>query len=174
MQTFIFPGVGRLRVVSLLGEGTYSTVHEVDSVDGSGGNFALKLTSAKNRSFASVTRNEIRAYQYIESQFSVAGRNSVAERRASGETPDYIFLLLVRYQCSLLDALNGKPQHRRYFSLWWIRHILGQLLPALLDMVRNRVVHADLKLENIVFDKKNNVRLLDFGTALLPDDPPPK
>ena len=47
-----------------------------------------------------------------------------------------------------------------------IRHVLSQLVSAL-DYLHNtvKVAHRDIKLENIMFDAYDNIRLIDFGLS---------
>lgn len=49
---------------------------------------------------------------------------------------------------------------------WKIKHIFCEILSAVLYLHKTlKIVHRDLKLENIIIDKNLNVRLLDFGLS---------
>ena len=43
--------------------------------------------------------------------------------------------------------------------------IFSQLLDVMIYLAENQIAHIDLKLENIVVDRKMNIKLLDFGFA---------
>ena len=43
--------------------------------------------------------------------------------------------------------------------------LFSQLLDVMVYLDENQIAHCDLKLENIVVDKKMNLKLLDFGFA---------
>ena len=43
--------------------------------------------------------------------------------------------------------------------------LFSQLLDVMSYLEENQIAHCDLKLENIVVDKKMNLKLLDFGFA---------
>ena len=55
-----------------------------------------------------------------------------------------------------------------------VRYFGAQILDAIEYMHKNGVIHRDLKPENILLDDKMRVKITDFGTAKLLDQPSPK
>ena len=54
--------------------------------------------------------------------------------------------------------MEGIPEAR-------CRHIFHQLLKAMAYMHENNVCHRDLKLDNILIDGNDHIKLIDFGFA---------
>ena len=51
------------------------------------------------------------------------------------------------------------------FSEETCRFYFKQLLSALQHCHRQKVAHADIKLENVIFDNTGNLKLIDFGLS---------
>ena len=43
--------------------------------------------------------------------------------------------------------------------------IIYQLLTAIVHLQKFNIIHGDIKLENIIIDRKNNIKLIDFGIS---------
>lgn len=56
---------------------------------------------------------------------------------------------------------NPKP------SIAQVRNIIGQVIAALRTFQRLELVHRDLKPDNIMIDKFGQIKLIDYGTALI-------
>lgn len=61
-------------------------------------------------------------------------------------------------------SLFAKVNQTGRLPEWMIRHVLCELI-CTLEYLHNevRVAHRDIKLENIMFDRNENIRLIDFG-----------
>lgn len=55
---------------------------------------------------------------------------------------------------------------REEFSLKKIASIMTQLLTAVAYLSTRNIMHRDIKLENILFDKDYNIKLSDFGCCV--------
>jgi calcium-dependent protein kinase len=79
------------------------------------------------------------------------------------ESKEHIHLVM---ECleggDLFDKMAGK---RSCFNEDEASKMLSQLLSAVNYMHRNGVVHRDVKMENIVFDKHGCLKLIDFGLS---------
>lgn len=60
---------------------------------------------------------------------------------------------------------NGDMFSRRASIIASIPSIISQVVHALAYMHTKNVIHRDIKLENILLDKDNNVKICDFGSA---------
>lgn len=52
-----------------------------------------------------------------------------------------------------------------------ISYIFSQLASGICEMHQHNIVHRDIKAENIVIDKKFNIKIVDFGFAMRLDFP---
>ena len=72
--------------------------------------------------------------------------------------PHYIFM----------EYCNGKELFERlqlHLDIKIIIHIIYQVLLAIKHLQKYKIVHADIKLENIIIDNNNNIKLIDFGLS---------
>ncbi|KAI9339884.1 kinase-like domain-containing protein [Obelidium mucronatum] len=56
------------------------------------------------------------------------------------------------------------------FSEDQARHVFRQIVSAVAHLEANRIIHRDIKDENILIDREFNVKLIDFGSATVLDD----
>lgn len=83
--------------------------------------------------------------------------------KPSGRIIDKLVFLVLEYvdgdllfdACQVLGAMGEDAG--RYFAL--------EMLGAMEYMHQNRVVHRDLKLENMILDRNMNLKIADFGYA---------
>jgi len=50
------------------------------------------------------------------------------------------------------------------------KKFLGQLISAIKYLHSNKLIHRDIKMENIVLDNDNNIKLIDFGLCVPDND----
>jgi serine/threonine protein kinase len=71
------------------------------------------------------------------------------------------------YAGSLYDDLNGRYKKEQFYTLNKLRKRCKQLLIAVKFCHDNDVVHMDIKPENILLDKHDNIALTDFGLSVM-------
>ena len=71
-----------------------------------------------------------------------------------------------RYACDLSIALKQEDVEQQEQEEWCM-----QLLDAAGTLHRLRIVHADIKAPNIMLDERRVIRLGDFGSSMLLDEP---
>ncbi|XP_036822244.1 serine/threonine-protein kinase pim-2-like [Oncorhynchus mykiss] len=77
-----------------------------------------------------------------------------------------IYLLVLERPIPCLDLFNYMQEGSGYLEEGMARHVMQQVVSALLHCHSRGVVHRDLKPENILVELTNhNVLLLDFGSA---------
>lgn len=148
--------VGNYELLQLLGTGSFSSVwlakHMITNF-----HVAIKIVNRRTLSSADSKmrfNNELLLLKKLHHPF-------IAELFEIIEDNDAIYCVLENVEGgSLLDYINSKgsldeAEAHRYFS---------QLISAL-DYLHNKkfIAHRDLKAENILIDKYNNIRIIDFG-----------
>ena len=75
--------------------------------------------------------------------------------------------IMERCECTLKDRINSGfySNNPRMLS----NHFL-QIVKIISDLHKKRIAHLDLKPSNIMFDKDDNVKIIDFGSMLLCND----
>ena len=69
-----------------------------------------------------------------------------------------------------LEILKNTPKHTKLTSIQineFFMSVVCQLLEILICLYESKVVHCDLKLENMILNKDGNILLIDYGTARL-------
>lgn len=78
------------------------------------------------------------------------------------DTPKYVYLVMEYVQGESLHA-HLKAQPNRRFPEEKAKHIIKQLIGILSYLHSRNVTHRDIKLENIIIDKRGIIKLIDFG-----------
>ena len=65
----------------------------------------------------------------------------------------------------LVKIIEKMRSIKRYFDLSEIKCIMIQILKALDYLHKNFILHRDLKLSNILINRKGIIKLCDFGLA---------
>lgn len=86
------------------------------------------------------------------------------------ETDDHVYLVMEYVAGDNLYGYLKQHKHSRLDEKE-AKRIFKQLLTALAYCHRKSIAHRDIKLENILLDDSNNVKLIDFGfSTCIPND----
>lgn len=142
--------IGKLRVIELLGQGTFAQVFGVECVE-SGERFALKIVKNK-QAYTRQATVEIDVLRAL-----VNSRNKVIELEAYFVYANHLCLLFEWLGSNLYEIL--KQRQFRGLPLATVRHLLKQALEGLQELGKRSIIHCDLKPENIlVVTSDENVR----------------
>jgi len=155
-----FSNVEEFLIIEELGHGGYSNVYLVEHKK-SGKRYALKCAfkykKGKNKSRR--TYMEIKVLQKLE-------HKNVISLKGWFEDDDTIYLVLELIKGKdLTKFFNIEPPSKEQ-----IKFIFRQLIEALLYTHNKKVIHRDLKLENILIDDDLNIKLTDFGLCTIKKD----
>ena len=75
-----------------------------------------------------------------------------------------VFILTKRYEVDLVTKFSSQLLHQEEIKRS-IPTIMYQLCSGLDFLHRNKIVHLDLKFDNMMYDAQNNLRIIDFGGA---------
>eukprot|EP00546_Thalassionema_frauenfeldii_P002043 CAMPEP_0178935636 /NCGR_PEP_ID=MMETSP0786-20121207/24666_1 /TAXON_ID=186022 /ORGANISM="Thalassionema frauenfeldii, Strain CCMP 1798" /LENGTH=1139 /DNA_ID=CAMNT_0020613827 /DNA_START=287 /DNA_END=3703 /DNA_ORIENTATION=- len=142
--------IGKLRVIELLGQGTFAQVFGVECVE-TGERFALKIVKNK-QAYTRQATVEIDVLRAL-----VNSRNKVIELEAYFVYANHLCLLFEWLGSNLYEIL--KQRQFRGLPLATVRCLLKQALEGLQELGKRSIIHCDLKPENIlVVSSDENVR----------------
>jgi serine/threonine protein kinase len=82
-----------------------------------------------------------------------------------GFKKDSIFLVFEYCEVDLVKIIEKMRKFKFYFDLGDVKSIMIQLLKGVDYMHKNYILHRDLKLSNILLNRKGEVKIADFGLA---------
>ena len=161
-----YPGqqLSHYRVLCLLGDGTFGRVLKVEDSLNPGHFFALKVIRPVDRyTLAAHYEAEVLESLQTAREFPAAHIVSLAGHFQCGEHYCLLYELLGP---TLYDVL--KSNQFQGFAIARVQAIGREMLQAVSFLHTHKVVHTDLKLENVSFAGTDcrSVKLIDFGSAV--------
>ena len=74
--------------------------------------------------------------------------------------------------CDAKSFMSDLKSPKKVFSLWQVKYLLKQLLPAVSHLHSNCIMHSDLKPSKILLTHSGILKVGDFETARNYDHPP--
>ena len=78
---------------------------------------------------------------------------------------DHVVIVTPLYKMSLINLLEIR--NYSWFPLYYIQQFLQKLGTAIEFLHRNRVIHTDIKPENIMFTNDDDLMLIDYGACVI-------
>jgi non-specific serine/threonine protein kinase len=147
------------KMIGVLGKGSYGVVFLAVHLI-SGQKVAIKAIK-KNRN-NDVARNYKKITNEIEI-FSSLNHKNIISLYEVFENRKYIFLVTEYAEKGDLLSLL---QRSGPFSESQIYIVIKDIINALMFIHKQNILHRDIKLDNILLDKDNNLKLCDFGISL--------
>ncbi|KAJ0411143.1 hypothetical protein ATCC90586_005000 [Pythium insidiosum] len=142
----------RYTIEKVIGEGTYGVVFKAVE---KGTQDVVAIKKFKTVGDEQLSKREIQACSMLSHPFIVSYRNSF---RHEG-----LLHLVFDYVSDSLHKLLGR--HRRGLPPRLAQRLIYQLCQALQYCHANRIIHRDVKPDNILIDERGDIRLCDFGVA---------
>jgi serine/threonine protein kinase len=156
--------VGSYTVLGTLGKGAHSTILHVrrkaDSRD-----YALKLVTLDkpgDEKFLEQARHEFRVAQML-------GHPNLIKIYCLDLKRNLLFK--VKRAEVLIEHVNGKTLDAVPVPLDQLVPVFAQVAAGLAHMHRRNVFHADLKPNNILYGKRGEVKIIDYGLAWIKGEP---
>lgn len=90
------------------------------------------------------------------------GHPNVVKLFESIDSPNFVYIVMEYVQGESLHAyLKAQPERR--FTEDKVKNIIRQVIQILAYLHSKNVTHRDIKLENIIIDKRGVIKLIDFG-----------
>jgi dual-specificity kinase/CDC-like kinase len=148
----------------------------VECIDGDGGTVAIKIVRAVKR-YGDSAAIEARILQDVNGKVDPRGKSLCVQLLSSFTFQDHFCLVFETLGDSLYDVL--KAQDYKPFEPEKVRRYTEQLLDAVDFLHGFKLIHTDLKLENILLcgvgggsgggGGGGNIKLIDFGGATYDD-----
>jgi serine/threonine protein kinase len=152
--------VGDFQKIARIGEGTYGTVYGAIDMK-SGEKVALKRVLLHNElsdGFPITSLREISSLRTLAGHPHVVKLLDVAVNRSR----DGVFLVFEYCEHDLAELLDHKMCA---FTESEVKTLVIQLLDALAFLHSRSVIHRDVKMSNLLYNNKGELKLADFGLA---------
>ncbi|EME30920.1 cyclin-dependent serine/threonine protein kinase isoform 1 [Galdieria sulphuraria] len=142
-----------------IGAGTYGTVYRAKEME-TGDTVAIKQIKLQNEKegFPITALREIRVLQQLRHPRIVELREVVTTSDAS-----CVFLVFEHCDIDMGVVLDSIYLRSMKLQLCQVKSILYQILEGLVYLHDNWIIHRDLKMSNILYNKDGQVKIADFG-----------
>ena len=151
------------KIMKELGKGSYATV-KLAIHKNTRNKYAIKIYSKKSLlepQKKNTVNNEIKILKQL-SNVNIVKLYDVID------TPYYLYLVMEYIEgISLLDTIRKDNNH--YFEEKRAFKIFIQILKAMIYCQNKNICHRDIKLENILIKKNDDIKIIDFGFAVKTD-----
>jgi serine/threonine protein kinase len=157
------------RIIKKIANGGFSVVHKAVAI-----NDSHKRVAIKENDLNKLTKKQIGDLHVEINILSQLSHPGIVKFHSVYMAKDKIYMVM---EClrggELLDAIC----EREYYTEGDARRLMLQLVSAVDYLHSRKVIHRDIKPENIILESSSiysNVKLVDFGFAILSTDPPSK
>ncbi|OBA18988.1 kinase-like protein [Metschnikowia bicuspidata var. bicuspidata NRRL YB-4993] len=169
--TTLIVGTHNVKVVRYLSEGGFSKIYEVimDPAEGESEIGCLKQVLVPDKNGLNTLRKEVDVMKTLKNARSIVKYfDSNAERLADGSYQVLVLMELCPNK-SLLDFMNDRI--RQKLSESEILKIMLDISIGVYEMHKIKLIHRDIKIENVLIDAENCFKLCDFGSVSSPIRP---
>ncbi|KAK0059076.1 serine/threonine-protein kinase HSL1 [Biomphalaria pfeifferi] len=155
--------VGQYLLGPTLGEGSYGKIHLATHFI-SKQQVAIKVVAKKTLVQREVARRHFRREALLLQQ--VSHPNVVRLYEAMETSNSYYLVFELASGGCILDLITQRGCLQEDES----RHYMRQIASSVDHLHRTNIVHRDIKLENLLLDGNNNIKLVDFGLSAVCHD----
>ncbi len=160
-----FDRIGKYTVLGSLGEGAHSKIfhirRQIDTRE-----YALKMVPIENKEdmkFLDQAKHEFEVNQLLQHANIIKIFCLEIEKNWLFQ-PKKALMLIEYIHGKTLDVTPPLPMDKMVPIFW-------QIASGMVHMHRRGIYHADLKPNNILFGKRSEVKIIDFGLALIKGKP---
>ncbi|CAF0982373.1 unnamed protein product, partial [Brachionus calyciflorus] len=164
----IMVGNLRLKVTKLLAEGGYAIVYIVQDIS-SGQDYALKRIFSADEASNQAIKQEISYLKQLGNHPNVINFIAAACEESQGSRSKEYLILTELCKDQLIDHLRAglTLPSGQAFNFEQVLQVFYQICRSVqyLHTQEIPIIHRDLKLENFLVSKNNEIKLCDFGSA---------
>jgi len=151
----------RYEVLEFLGIGAFGKVSRC--IDHKTGETVAVKVFKRSKNYERQAAVEMRLFDVIQSNVSI--RSKIVNLKDSFKFRGHVCLVYELLSLSLQEFIRQNDY--KGFSPGWISKITHQLLDALVDLKSCRILHCDIKPDNIAFtqDNRTSVKVIDLGSG---------
>jgi eukaryotic-like serine/threonine-protein kinase len=156
--------IGKYQILGTLGKGAHSTILHVRR-NADSREYALKVVPVEDkqhRKFLDQAKHEYRVGQML-------GHPNLIKIYCLEQKRDWLFR--TRQAEELIEYVNGKTLDATPIPQDQLVPVFVQIAAGLAHMHRRGVFHADLKPNNILYGKRGEVKIIDYGLAWIKGEP---
>ncbi len=156
--------IGKYQIVTTLGKGAHSTILHIRRAADSR-EYALKIVTVGNP-------GEQKFLDQVKHEFEVAqklGHPNLIKIYCLELKRNWLFR--VRRAEMLIEYVNGKTLDAIPIAQDQLVLVFAQIAAGLAHMHRRGVFHADLKPNNVLYGKRGEVKIIDYGLAWIKGQP---
>ena len=158
---------GKYVIVKLLGQGQFGTVYSaqlITSPEVPHPLFAMKVAKPDYR-YRQQAHHEVSIMQHIQNNSTEEERKYILKYYNCFVYRDRLCIINEQLSVNLYEVLQKRRHQGLPLSL--IQSVMKQLCHALVTLEKCKVVHSDIKPENVLLVdiRKTDIKLVDFGSA---------
>jgi len=157
------------KALKMIGRGSFAKVYLVESKT-NGKMFAVKAFTKESVIISNKTNAKPSMINEID-LMRVLDHEHVIKLYEVYETEKSIYLVIELIQGKSLQDVLKRSAFKEDYSEYKIMKMIYSILDALAYLASKGIMHRDLKPDNILVDKENKIKIVDFGLATYIDLP---
>lgn len=165
-------GKHQVSIIKYLSEGGFAQIYEV-SIDYPGKESTtacLKRVIVPDKNGLDQLRKEVEVMKCLRSARSIVSYYDSHAERLDNVNYQVLVLMELCPGGSLLDFMNARIKVK--LNEGEILKIMLDVCQGVYEMHRARLIHRDIKIENVLINKQGSFKLCDFGSTSVPVSPP--
>ena len=150
-------------IIKQIGEGTFGKIFEVENSNHY--HFALKKLLANSIKEMEMLKSEYELLLGLEGLNINLIHIYGIENKKLDKTTFVVYVLMELAICDWEKEIANREKKKRYYSEEELIIILKNLIYTFAELQRHNISHRDIKPQNILLCKDNNLKIADFGEA---------